>query len=145
MTDLTLPVTVFFDSDVMIAGSASTTGASHMLLKLSEISIIKGIISRQVAEECRKNIRVKLPTALPVFNEIISRSVIIKRNPSPGFLSSIDGQAHPKDLPILAAALKSGAHFLVTFNVKDYFPVRSTGIEIIKPGNLLQEIREYYR
>ena len=143
MTEISFPLAVFFDSDVMIAGSASTTGASHILLQLSEVGIIRGIISHQVLEECRRNLKIKLPESGPVFEEIVSRSIKVRKNSPVPALSSLKGQAHPKDIPILAAALKSGARFLVSFNVKHYHPSPETGIEIIRPGELLREIREY--
>ena len=143
MTAISFPLAVFFDSDVMIAGSASTTGASHLLLQLSEVGIIRGVISRRVLEECGKKLRIKLPEAQPLFDEIISRSVRVAKNAGGPLLLSLKGQAHPKDIPILAAALKSGARFLVTFNVKHYHPSPATVIEIIRPGELLREIREY--
>lgn len=143
MIGISFPLVVFFDSDVMIAGSASTTGASHLLLQLSEVGIIRGIISRQVQEECRKNLKIKLAESQPLFNELISRCVKVVKNPGGSLLFSLKGQAHPKDIPILAAALKSGARFLVTFNVKHYRSSSTTGIKIVKPGGLLREIREY--
>jgi predicted nucleic acid-binding protein len=41
------PLPVFFDSDVMIAGSVSTHGASFALLQLAELGLIKGTISER--------------------------------------------------------------------------------------------------
>jgi hypothetical protein len=40
---------VFFDSDVMIAGSASASGASFALLHLAELGLIKGYVSARAA------------------------------------------------------------------------------------------------
>ena len=38
---------------------------------------------------------------------------------------------------ILAAALKVKADYLTTFNTKDYFPIGTHKIEIVKPGEFL--------
>ncbi len=145
MIDIHFPIEVFFDSDVIMAGSGSTSGASHLLLQLAEAGIIEGSISRQVVRECRKNIKDKLPEALTVFDKIISRSVTINNHPSPQLVSDLKGQAHPKDIPILASAVEAQARFLLTFNIRHYNPSPRTRIEIIKPGDLLEKIREYFR
>lgn len=145
MTDINFPIKVFFDSDVMIAGSGSTSGASHLLLQLAEAGIIEGIISRQVVWECRRNIRNKLPQALPIFDKIISCSVKIKNHPSPQIIFDLKGQAHPKDISILASAVETQARFLLTFNIKHYNPSPQMRIEIIRPGDLLEKIRGYFR
>jgi len=142
MTAFDFPVTVFFDSDAVIAGSASSSGASYLLLQLSELGLIRGMVSEQVLEECRRNIAAKLPAALPIFNKVIEHALVVQSNPSQRWLSKVANQAHLKDIPILAAALKAKALFLVTFNVKDYKPLASLGIKIVQPGEMLQNIRE---
>ncbi len=52
---------IFFDADALIAGSASQTGASFLLLQLCEIRILTGLTCLLVVEECRRNLRKKLP------------------------------------------------------------------------------------
>ena len=142
MTEIKYPIRIFFDSDVMIAGSASSSGASHFLLQLAEAGIIEGIISKQVVLECRRNIKNKLPDALSIFDKILSRSVSIRNHPSPKTISDLKGQAHPKDISILASAIEVKARFLLTFNIKHYNLSPQMSIEIIKPGELLKKIRE---
>jgi len=48
---------VFIDADVLIAGSASTRGASHIVLQLSELTVIEGVISLQVKREAERNLQ----------------------------------------------------------------------------------------
>ncbi len=137
-----LPITeVFFDSDALIAGSASPKGASFVLLQLSELSLIQGFTSKKVIEECRKNLQKKLPEALPAFEQIISYALKVVANPSNKETAQYNNMAHEKDLPILVAALKIKARFLVTFNSKDFYPKPELGIEVIEPGDLLKKIR----
>jgi predicted nucleic acid-binding protein len=145
MTEIKFPIKIFFDSDVMIAGSGSSSGASHFLLQLAEAGIIEGIISKQVVLECRRNIKNKLPEALPIFDKIISRSVSIRNHPSLQTISDLKGQAHPKDISILASAIEVQAQFFLTFNIKHYNPSPQTRLEIIKPGELLERIRGTFR
>ncbi len=147
MTSLSKPVPelpikeVFFDSDALIAGSASPNGASFVLLQLSELGLIKGFTSKKVVEECLKNLQKKLPEALPVFEQIISYALKVVANPSNKETARYNNMAHEKDLPILAAALKIKAQFLVTFNTKDFYPKQELGLKVIEPGNLLKRIR----
>lgn len=136
-----IPSRVFFDSDAIIAGSASTTGAAHALLTLSELGIIRGFVSGQIVEECRRNLASKIPAALPAFSAIIEHSVAVQRSPSANWMARAARHAHPKDVPILAAALQTRASYLVTFNVKDFHPPRALGIEILRPGEMLERIR----
>lgn len=46
---------------------------------------------------------------------------------------------HPKDRHVLAAAVRCGAHAVVTLNVKDFRPeaVRPCGIEVLTPDDFL--------
>lgn len=142
MKDLNFPVPVFFDSDVMIAGSASASGASFALLQLAELGLIIGHISVQVLEECRRNLAKKLPSAIPPFEKIVQRCVTVRRKlPGEDSLCLASNQADKKDVPILASALEAEACFLITFNVKDYWPANATRLEVLTPGELLSRIR----
>jgi len=55
---------IFLDSSVLIAASASNVGASHAVIVMAEIGLIKAIVSEQVIEECERNLQKKLPQSL---------------------------------------------------------------------------------
>ena len=140
--ELYFPVRVFFDSDVMIAGSASASGASFALLQLAELGLIKGYVSVQVLEECRRNLAEKLPDAIVPFEKIVERCVTVRTKvPDKDSLSLLSNQAHKKDVSILASALETKARFLVTFNVRHYWPHKTARLEVLTPGELLSRIR----
>ncbi len=142
MDELYFPVRVFFDSDAMIAGSASASGASFALLQLAELGLIKGCVSVQVLEECRRNLAEKLPDAIAPFEKIVERCVTVSTTvPDEDSLSLLSNQAHKKDVTILASAFETKARFLVTFNVKDYWPHDTARSEVLTPGKLLSRIR----
>ncbi|MCK4389192.1 MAG: PIN domain-containing protein [Desulfobacterales bacterium] len=142
MKEISFPVPVFFDSDVMIAGSASATGASFALLQLAEFGLIKGHVSVQVLDECRRNLAKKLPRAIAPFEKIVEKCVTVRTTlPNKDLLSLASNQADKKDVPILASALETKTCFLVTFNVKDYWPPNNIGLEVLTPGELLSRIR----
>ena len=66
---------------------------------------------------------------------------LIRNHPFPLTVSDLKGQAHPKDISILASAIEVQARFLLTFNIKHYNPSPQMRLEIIKPGELLKKIR----
>ena len=136
-----LPKKIFFDADALIAGSASQTGASFLLLQLCEIRILAGLTCQQIVAECRRNLRKKLPQAEPIFNEIVEHSLEIKKNPTLDEQNKYRSMAHPKDLPILTSAITNRADYLITFNTKHFFPDRDHQLTILQPGELLQKIR----
>jgi predicted nucleic acid-binding protein len=132
---------VFFDSDALIAGSASRQGAAFILLQLSELGLIQGFTSIKVIDECRKNLNIKLPDAVPTFEQIISHALTVLENLSKKETAEYSKMAQKKDLPILAVAMKIEAHFLVTFNTKDFYPNPELGLIVLEPGELLKRIR----
>lgn len=133
---------VFLDADVLFAGVAAPTeqGASHVVLRLGEITLIECVSSTQVVTEVERNFEKKLPSKLPELRLIISRSLRVVPDPEPHELPPYKGQADPKDLPILVAALKHGCRFLLTFNIRHYEPATSE-ILVQRPGDFLTTIR----
>ncbi|MCA1840178.1 MAG: PIN domain-containing protein [Actinomycetota bacterium] len=135
-------LSVFIDADVLIAGSASTTDASHLILQLSELGLIEGISSEQVRQEVERNLTIKLPAAIPAFHLLAESALRWVNDPLPRDVARYKGEADPKDLPVFVAGLKAGCHTLVTFNVRDYRPT-STEIRIETPGDFLNRLRRH--
>lgn len=133
---------VFLDADVIFAGAAAPTehGASHVILRLGEITLIDCVTSTQVVTEVERNLAEKLPDKLPTLRLILSRSLRVVPDPEPRELVSYKGQADPKDLPILVAALRQGCRYLLTFNVRHYIP-DAEKITVQHPGDFLKAVR----
>jgi hypothetical protein len=125
---------------VLIAGAASTRGASHILLQLSELTLIECVSSPLAVREAERNIAAKLPTALPAFREILDAAIDLVPEGSPPVTRDLAAQAHQKDVPILAAAVAGGADFLATFNVR-HFRSRSSPPLIVQPRRVVAAIR----
>ncbi len=132
---------IFFDADVLMAGSASQTGSSFLLLQLCEIRILAGLTCQQVVAECRRNLRKKLPEAEPIFNRIVERSLEIMENPTVDEQNKYRNMAHPKDLPILASAIRNQSNYLITCNTKHFYPHKDHSLIVLQPGEMLQKIR----
>jgi predicted nucleic acid-binding protein len=133
-------VRVFCDADVLIAGAASTRGASHILLQLSELTLIDCVSSPAAITEAERNIAAKLPAASAPFRKILAAAVHVVPEPASSITQTLAGQAHPKDLPILAAAVASGTDFFATFNVRHY-QRRTEPPLVVQPRRVVAAIR----
>lgn len=142
---------VFVDADVLFAAVASPSlvasgSASKIVLSLAELTLIEAITSKQAVAECSRNLRAKLKSAEAaeqaddLLRRIIARSLRVAENSSAEIVRALEGQAHWKDLPLLAAALREECHVLTTFNVRDYQP-GDPSIRIMRPGELVSEAR----
>jgi hypothetical protein len=133
---------IFVDADALFAGSASPSdyGASFVLLRMAEITLIDALSSRQVITEVERNLQVKLPSALPAFRLLVQRCLEVVPDPDDEVVHGHEGRADSKDLPILVAALREGCPWLITFNVRDYEPGHPD-ITVLTPGEFLSEVR----
>jgi len=134
---------VFVDADVLIAGAAgpSEHGASLVVLRLAEITLIEAVACQQVIAEAERDIEAKLPGALPAFRLLVARCLRIVGDPGPDVLDAFKDQADQKDLPILVAALQAECGFLVTFNTRHYRPTGDS-ILVVRPGDLVARVRD---
>lgn len=136
----TVPLRLFFDSSVLIAGAFSQKGASYILLQLANLTLIDGRISAEVRTESERNVFAKLPTALPLLRVLINEAVTTGPALRHEEIQQALPYADPKDAPILAAAIAQQCQYLVTLNEKDFWPL-PTMITVLRPGTMLQEIR----
>jgi hypothetical protein len=134
---------VFLDADVLFAGSAAPSehGASLVVLRMAEITLLEAYTSHQVIGEAERNLLAKLSSALPAFRMIASRCLQIVPDPNPTELFPYNGLADPSDLPILVAALRAGCPWLVTFNLRHYRPGHSA-VTVLPPGDFLLRVRD---
>lgn len=133
---------ICLDADALFAGAASSTGASHVILQLGELGIIEVAVPVQALDEAERNLRAKLPSALPALRTLaeLCTTPIPMVSPRAAARLARAGEADPKDAPILAAALAAGCRWLVTFNLRDY---RTDRLRVAEPGRFLEGVRAY--
>jgi predicted nucleic acid-binding protein len=137
----TEPLSVCVDSDVLIAGLMSTKGASHAILVLGELGLFRLLVPKAAVEEVRRNLRELLPDAIPLFDQFLSCPAVKVCTVSARDEAAARPHAETKDVPILAAAIGSGAALLVTHNTRHF---ASTGsVKILRPSTLLEEARAW--
>ena len=134
---------VFVDADVLFAGAAAPTerGASLVVLRMAEITLIDAITSCQAITEAERNLSAKLPHALPAFHLLVDRCLRVVADPHPEDLIPHVSAADPKDLPILVAAVRESCPWLVTFNLRHFQPGLSN-VTVLRPGDFVLRVRD---
>lgn len=137
---------VFLDASVLIAGSGSRVGASHAILALAELGLLRPVVCPYVIDEVERNIKHKTPEALPRYVEMranIQWEVVL--DPTSENVAAWIGIIVPKDAPVLAAAVEARPHRLVTLDTRDFIDppqvAARSGLRICTPGELLRDIR----
>lgn len=136
---------VFVDANVLIAGADSTSDASNAVLRLAEVGLFQLVVSRQVLDEAERNLRHKLPRALPNFTTQMARlSLEILPDPTPAEVKRWTAIIHPSDASILCAAVKAGVDRFLTLNIHHFTPAVAgqSGLRIQTPAQLMAELRD---
>jgi hypothetical protein len=134
---------VFVDADVLFAGAAAPGehGASLVILRMAEMTLMDAVASPQVVDEAERNLADKLPAALPAFRMIVSRCLRLVPAPQPSDLAACAGLADAKDVPILAVAVREQCPWLVTFNGRHFQPGHPA-VTVLTPGQLILRVRD---
>lgn len=134
---------VLVDADVLFAGSAAPTefGASYVVLRMAEITLVEAYTCQQVIDEAERNLVAKMPGVLPVFRLLVDRCLHVVPNPKHNDVQAFSGLANPIDLPILATAVLHDCPWLVTFNTRHYKPGHDS-VVVLTPGDFLLRVRD---
>lgn len=136
--------TAFADANVLIAGSASRQGASRAVLNLAEAGFIQLVVTRQVLDEAERNMRRKLPRALPFFAELLAYvDLIVLDSPTYDQYERWIPMIEASDAPILEAAVSASVDYFITLNTKDFAPhvAKASGLNIQMPGDFIAQVR----
>ena len=137
----TEPLLVCVDADVLIAGLLSRTGASHAILVLGELGLLRLVLPEAAVAEVRRNLAAKLPEAAALFEEFLRVVSMQIHRPTAHDRERARELADVKDVPILAAAIGAGARLLVTHNIRHF---RSgEGVRVVRPRMLIEEARAW--
>jgi len=136
---------IFVDSSVLIAGAGSRTGASRAVLTLAEVGLYRLVVSRQVLDECERNLRRKLPDALPLFAALlVATAPEVVPEPRESVVAPYREMIASKDAPILAAAVAANADRLLTLDRKDFTSEvgPAAGIVVQAPAEFVAGLRD---
>ncbi|MCB0106281.1 MAG: PIN domain-containing protein [Caldilineaceae bacterium] len=139
-----MTVRIFADTNILIAGADSRSGASRAVLLMAEIGLFRLVVSRQVLDEAERNIRTKLPRALPNFAEqMVYLNLEIQPDPPTAEVAQWESVIELKDAPILAAAIGAKVDRILSLNTRDFTQevAAACGIPIQTPAQFVQNIR----
>jgi len=137
---------VFLDANVYFAGSASPAGGSALVLQLILKGRIEATASRLVLREAERNLRRKRPPKdLKAFHQFLKHAKLrVIRTPPETAWKPYEGVIHPKDVPVLAAAVASKATYLITLDRRHFLTKAVTekvpDLAILTPGDFLREL-----
>ncbi|MEZ4768003.1 MAG: PIN domain-containing protein [Caldilineales bacterium] len=136
---------IFVDANILIAGADSQSGASNALLRIAEVGLFQLVVCTQVLDEAERNLRRKLPRALPNFAMQMARLRLeILPDPVPEDVRPWEQIIEAKDAPILCAAVASGVDRFVTLNTRDFTPnvAEQSGLVIQTPAEFMEDLRQ---
>ena len=135
---------VFLDSSAVIAAALSEKGGSFFLFQQAKQDRISLFISEAVSQEATMAVQRKYPDKLPILSKLLSNfPVNLIKDASEKSVKLTSHLIHPKDAPVLAAALKHKMEFLVTFDQEHFFTPEikqaKLPLKILTPGDFIQK------
>jgi len=133
---------VFLDASVLFSAAYSRSGASREILRSALRREIIVVVSRQVVEEARRNLKRKAPTAAEALEQLMELlSPEIAADSSFSQLRAAASHINLKDAPVLAAALGAKVDYLLTLDRRHFIDdpkvARESGLSILTPDSLL--------
>lgn len=139
---------VFLDTNVLIAGLLSRTGASAVILALAESEEILPVVSRQVLVEADRTFLAKFPQLIERYRKFITNlAPLLVDDPSADAVRRAAQVIDPDDAPILAAAQGARIAYLVTLNTKHFHTPKARAFlptPIVTPGEFLMAFRDFW-
>jgi predicted nucleic acid-binding protein len=139
------PIRLFFDASVLVAAAHSPTGGSGYLLEACRRGKFKAVVTRLVLIEAERNIKTKLgeEDLLRFYRFLGSVNFIVEPPVSAREIADYSHLIEEKDAHVLAAAVRSGAQFLLTLDTQHFMTERLSkaglGLIIATPGHFIRE------
>ncbi len=139
---------VFVDTNVLIAGLLSQTGASAHLLDLGDAGDIDLVLTRYVLTEFNQVVTKKFPHATERYYAFLKdfRFELQADPPQTRVRAAEAAITDPGDAPILAAAKLASVDYLVTLDVRHFHTPRARAylpIPILTPAEFLAVFRDF--
>lgn len=113
---------------------------------MAQIGRLTLLTNEFALDETRRNLRAKVPHALPLFEQLIQSEIMnIVGDPRGAAILEAAAYTELKDAVIVAGALATRANFLVTYDRKHLINppevAENSGLEIMLPATLLERLR----
>ncbi|MBP6016160.1 MAG: PIN domain-containing protein [Candidatus Promineofilum sp.] len=141
-----MTIRIFLDASALFAAAYSSTGAARELLRLNLEKRVQLITNQIAVEEAERNLERKAPEGVAIFWAILNAFPIeVLSAPDLAEIQAAGEYVVPKDAPILAGAIASGAEYLATFDRQHLIGIDvgriAPNLVIATPGDILGQIR----
>ena len=144
----TQKIKVFIDTNVLIAGVNSVTGASATILDLCEARVLQMVVSRQVLIEADRNFAAKFPQLVGRFRQFMHNlAPLMVEDPTPESMEKAATIIDRKDAPILAAAENANVDFLITLDKRHFLNPKTRQkvmLKVVSPIEFLQSFEKLF-
>jgi len=132
---------IFLDTNVIFSALYSPTGPPADILRLHIDGKIRIVVSPQVLEELARAITAKLPAAASAVQALLLNAPPeVVPDPSPGDVKRWTRLVNPVDAPIIAAAVQTGADYLITGDagfLAKASEIEKRGITVLSPRQFI--------
>ena len=139
-------VRVFLDSNVILSGLLSESGAPRILLDLLSLRLpfLTGSTGRYNLIEIERNLKKKMPNLLPLFKAYLHKlNLKFISLPRPKDLRDFSEQIAEKDAPVLLSAIESKTDFLVTGDKQHFGKMKEPNeypFQVVTPSEFIDSI-----
>jgi putative PIN family toxin of toxin-antitoxin system len=144
----TQKIRVFIDTNVLIAGVNSVSGASATILDLCETGVLQMVISRQVLIEADRNFSAKFPQLVGRLRQFMHNlAPLMVEDPTPESMEKAATIVDRKDAPILAAAQNANVDFLITLDKRHFLNPKTREkvmLKVVSPIEFLQSFEKLF-
>ncbi len=132
---------LFLDANVLFTAAHNPDGKAALIISFGGAGILHLSTSAFAAEEARRNLAAKCPTALKQLADILKTATIVPERPDAPFPPDLT----EKDRPIFQAALACEATHLITGDTAHFGsfmrrPAKTFGIVIMTPAQFLDSL-----
>ena len=137
---------LFLDACVFIAASGSPQGGSAFVLELCKRGRFCAVCTSLVLQEAERNIHRKLgaEALLRFYQGLAELDPTLEAPPTTEELAVCEAIVGEKDAHVLAAALKSGAAFLLTLDRRHFMTKKvldaHLDLDVMTPGDFLRKL-----
>ena len=136
---------VFIDSSVLFSAVMSSTGSARDLIRLAIQGKVNLVASTYVLREVTENLSEKAPSVAPLLAQFLREIEWQMVEPSPEEVLAVAQYTALKDAPVVAAAVKAGCDYLVTYDHRHLLDVpevaEKSGLTIVTPDVVVTEVQ----
>jgi predicted nucleic acid-binding protein len=136
---------LFLDANVIFTAAHHPVGRSAAIVDLARQGRSSLVTSQHVVAEARKNVTIKYVEALPRLEATLRHLDVVPEAAPADVAWAVEQGLPPKDAPVLAAAVASGADVLVTGDRTHFgvlFGRRLRGVLVLTPADALARLLE---